>query len=260
MPGVPEYIERRLRASVPGDSCVVPGSIPVIAFGDFLSAQVATLGLNPSSQEFQDVYGRELTGADRRFETLSSLGVTSLTDASPEVVQRAYEGCRRYFHRRPYRFWFDQLEQVVTGIGASFYSGSACHLDLVQWATHPKWRDLPKPVRLRLLGQNVPFMLEQIRRSAIRVLLLNGKTVVQAFTEASGVRLQQVELLSGPAHAPSRFYQGRVNEKTLAIGWSFNIQSSRGVTSELRAELTDRVRRVAEAEGFVGKTHSGESI
>ena len=127
MPPVPGYIERRLRASVPVDSCVVPGSTPVIAFGDCLSARVATLGLNPSSQEFLDGYGSELKGEDRRFETLGSLGVGSLRDASSEVVQRAYEGCCRYFERRPYRAWFDPLEKVVNGVGASFYSGTACH-------------------------------------------------------------------------------------------------------------------------------------
>lgn len=57
MPTVPDYIEQRIRRPVPADSCVVPGSTPVVAFGDARAATVATLGLNPSRKEFLDEIG-----------------------------------------------------------------------------------------------------------------------------------------------------------------------------------------------------------
>jgi len=52
--------------------------------------------------------------ANRRFETLESLGVESLSDAPDGVVVRVLEGCSRYFSRNPYRRWFDQLETILT--------------------------------------------------------------------------------------------------------------------------------------------------
>ena len=40
--------------SPPRDCDVVYGSTPVVSFGDFTKAKVATIGINPSSAEFMD--------------------------------------------------------------------------------------------------------------------------------------------------------------------------------------------------------------
>lgn len=142
MRSLPKYIESRIRQGPPVSVSIVPLSTPVLAFGDSLKATVATLGWNPSKLEFRDRYGNELTGAERRLETLTSLDEKNLSSASPETVYRVFHGCNAYFQRRPYRKWFDVLEKVLLTLGASYYAGTACHLDLVQWATDPTWTDL----------------------------------------------------------------------------------------------------------------------
>jgi hypothetical protein len=44
--------------------------------------------------------------------------------------------------RNPYRRWFDPLDQALrAAFGVSYYAGTACHLDLVQWATTPVWNN-----------------------------------------------------------------------------------------------------------------------
>ena len=48
---IPDYIEQRIRRPIPSDTYVVPGSTPVVAFGNALTATVATLGINPSRAE-----------------------------------------------------------------------------------------------------------------------------------------------------------------------------------------------------------------
>jgi hypothetical protein len=63
----PDYVEQRLRRPPSSDSMVVAGSTPVIAFGNPGGARVATLGLNPSRQEFLDVSGNELDVPDAGF-------------------------------------------------------------------------------------------------------------------------------------------------------------------------------------------------
>ena len=75
---IPPYIETRIRRSPPERSCIVPGSTPVLAFGDARSARVATLGLNPSRIEFLDKAGVLLEGDNRRLATHASLGLSDL--------------------------------------------------------------------------------------------------------------------------------------------------------------------------------------
>jgi hypothetical protein len=82
---LPDYLIERVRRPPPVDSCVVPGSTPVIAFGNARAAAVATLGLNPSRVEFLDRAGNELPEPLRRLETLRSLRVARLADA-PEAA------------------------------------------------------------------------------------------------------------------------------------------------------------------------------
>ena len=155
---VPEYIETRIRQLPPEGLPVVPGSTPVVAFGEVRKAMVATLGWNPSKVEFLDRNGKELAGAERRLETLSSLGESNLSSASPDAIRRVFEGCNDYFHRCPYRKWFDVLEKILRPLGASYYTGTACHLDLVQWATDPTWGKLRGDLKKNLVEADLSFL------------------------------------------------------------------------------------------------------
>jgi hypothetical protein len=89
---LPDYLIERVRRAPPADSSVVPGSTPVVAFGNARAAAVATLGLNPSRVEFLDRAGNELPEPRRRLETLRSLALTGLQvlarhGQSPEQVE-----------------------------------------------------------------------------------------------------------------------------------------------------------------------------
>lgn len=237
--------EQRARSEPPVQcsGSVLPCSTPVVAFGEWASARVATLGLNPSLAEFVDRFGLELDGDNRRLETRSSLGTARLDELSDPQVRRLLESCRGYFHRQPYRRWFDVLEQVLEPLGASYYDGSACHLDLSPWATDPVWARLTPATRQELLRDGTPFLLEQLRRGFIHVLLLNGSGVVSAFEAATGaeLNLRGHDLVEGPLR--SRFWAGWFGGIGV-IGWSVNLQSSFGVTSTFRAALAERVRQI----------------
>lgn len=101
MDAIPNYIARRLRMPAPAHCAMVPGSTPVIAFGDPRTARVATLGLNPSRREILDRHGRELDGPQRRLETLRSLGGDDLATAPDSVLEHAFSACCRYFQGNP---------------------------------------------------------------------------------------------------------------------------------------------------------------
>lgn len=129
-----------IRRTPPEGAGVVPGSTPVVAFGDPDRARVATLGLNPSRREFLDRHGRLLDGSERRLATLASLRAVRLEDLGDKQVAEVITDCAGYFRRHPYRRWFDPLDRLLqSAAAASYYDSTACHFDLVQWATNPVW-------------------------------------------------------------------------------------------------------------------------
>jgi hypothetical protein len=240
---VPVYIEERIRRPIPQDCFIVPCSTPVVSFGDMTRASVATLGLNPSRLEFLDSGGSELTGSSRRFETLTSLPAARLSEATPFALERVLQACSCYFERNPYRRWFDQLEPILAGIDASYYDGSACHLDLVQWATDPTWGKLPRRAKNQLLAADAGFLGEQLRRESIRLLLLNGRGVLDGFERAFGIELKPDAPPLSDGEISCSFRVGTF-EQVRVIAWSTNIQSSFGVSRKLRGLIASRVARL----------------
>lgn len=237
---VPPYIEERIRAVPPDDVCVVPGSTPVVAFGKVSGAWIATLGLNPSKQEFLDPRGQELTGHRRRFETLASLGIEEHYSLTDEHVHQVFAACNTYFDRNPYRRWFDQLEAMLLPLGVSYYDGTVCHLDFVQWATDPTWGKLPREARQGLLNRDRQFLRQQLENESIRILLLNGASVIKEFQAAFNCQVDKHRVLE-IGRQPTQIFTGRIFDRILTVGWSINLQSSFGVSNELRARLAETV-------------------
>ena len=94
-PSIRERLYSRLRQCPSASS--VPRSLPVLFFGDLFTASVATVGLNPSYQEFLDRRGIELDGAARRFETLTSLCAADRSSLTDGQCDRAIETMQLYY-------------------------------------------------------------------------------------------------------------------------------------------------------------------
>src|SRR5436309_2113467 len=143
----PDYLLERASRQPPPSGGVLRGSTPVVSFGHPLVPAVATLGINPSSGEFLDRAGSLLADGDRRLATLPSLGVTDYAELSSELAAQIVDDCASYFDRRPYR-WFTPLDRILrSALAVSYFDGTACHLDLVQWATDPLWGQLDEEAR-----------------------------------------------------------------------------------------------------------------
>lgn len=249
---VPQYVVDRVTQPVPEGSSVIPGSTPVVWFGSVATAQVATLGLNPSRAEFTKVAGagkgQWLTGEDRRLATYESLGVRSLISAARDQVEQIVAECNGYFQKNPYWAWFKPLETLVSeALGASYLDGSACHLDLVQWATDPVWRKLPGPVRADLIEADREFLRHQLMHEQVRLVLLNGSAVVDQIKKM-GIALAEAEPATAGAKA-SKIVVG-AGYGAVFVGWSQNLQSAFGVTSELKSAISTRVKEESTARGF----------
>ncbi|MCI0689929.1 MAG: hypothetical protein L0Y54_22230 [Sporichthyaceae bacterium] len=232
------YLVAMVRRAAPVGAPVVPGSTPVVGFGDPRRAEVATLGINPSRVEFVG-NGSLLSGSARRLATLESLGADDLMMLSDAQVAEVVADCARYFGpgRNPYRRWFDPLDRLLAaGVGASFYDGSACHLDLVQWATDPVWGEIgDAAVRRALLADGLPHLRAQLQQENIRLVLLNGRTVLDQVRATGLATLTKTGTLPLAASTCS-LYTG-IGEGVRFLGWSTNLQSSRGVTGAFATEL-----------------------
>jgi hypothetical protein len=236
----PDYLISRAIAQPPQDCFVVRGSTPVVAFGDPVRSSVATLGINPSSKEFLNRKGVLLAGDKRRLATLHSLEVKDRSSLDAEDGIKVLNGCAEYFRKTPYH-WFNPLNQVLSeGIGAS-YGSTACHLDLAQWATDPVWRDLDATVRMKLLDDGVDFLVNQLEREQYRLVLVNGRTVMNEVESAGITSWKSVgSALSDPT---TDLYVGDSGNQRF-LGWSCNLQSQPGARRHIGA-LTSFVKEFA---------------
>ena len=233
---------------------VIPWACPVPYFGSALSAEVATVGINPSNLEFVDNRGRELEGFARRLPTLRSLGLSCWGEADSQHLRQIIASCDHYFENKPYVRWFGVLERVLGPAGYTYFGSepTACHLDLFAFATRYKWSSLRLQERRKLLDSTSEVLALLISIIPARILVLNGKSVVQAFESLAQCSLEPMPVrswdLPRAADAVSGFaYVGSVSDvagiplgRSMTVaGFNHNLQSSFGVTSIVIEEIGD---------------------
>lgn len=233
---------------------VIPWASPVISFGRVSSSAIATLGLNPSNREFVDPQGKELVNEQRRFQTLRSLEIEQWNQSKDWHIESVLDSCERYFSANPYDTWFKSLDKIIYGTGHSYYHPmfEACHLDLVPFATYRKWGEISKSQRDLLLERCGFALGKLVRISGIKLLILNGKSVVDHFRQVSDVEFLEKAMpewelpRSSGAHVKGISYIGNVssiggvslNKGVGVLGFNHNIQSSYGVTTCVRSSIT----------------------
>lgn len=236
----PVFLLQRARRPIPPNSGVVPGSTPVVSFGNPL-AEVATLAINPSSREFLDNKGALLVEPKRRLATRTSVGAEPTGELTPTQAAEVVDDCAAYFQRNPYQ-WFKRLNPVlVAGLGKSYWTGGVCHLDLIQWATDPLWSYLPKPRQQALLWEDEPFLLEQLSQPHLKLVLVNGLTALNGVESAGLLAWEKVEKVTEAGVPTFSFYRAEA-AGCLFLAWSVNVPNQHGGTAAVPA----LGRRVAE--------------
>lgn len=237
---------------------IIRWGAPVPSFGDPSRSYVATLGINPSNLEFMNEDGEELIGGNRRFHTLSSLGIENWNSVSFRHLRQILGSCKYYFLRNPYDRWFKKLDLVVSGSGTSYYDyySPACHLDLVPYATKLKWNSLTSSQKKSLLLACQDALIELLRDSIVQIIILNGKSVVEKFQEFAEIKLYKQEMdgwdlprnrggsvkgysYKGIVHYLRGYDLGR---EIIILGFNHNIQSSFGVTNGVIRRINDWVK------------------
>jgi hypothetical protein len=158
-------------------------------------------------------------------------------DALNDAQVAAVAGdCATYFDRYPYRRWFDPLDRLLrAGLGVSYYQGTACHLDLVAWATDPVWGSLDTGARTALLQDGLAHLRDLLDGGRVRVVVLNGRQVLDQVAATGLVALTEVDRLP-LGRSTCRLVRGASVGITY-LGWSTNLQSGRGVTTAFTTGL-----------------------
>ena len=232
---------------------VMPGTCPIVAFGDIEKSKIATLGINPSNREFVDSDGKELQGDFRRFHTLNSLGLSSWADADARILELVISTFVTYFARNPYDTWFGKLDYIMGSAEFSYYGDGykACHLDLVPFATETKWGNLSSQERAELLGLSASSLGILLRDSQVGLLILNGSTVVHNFQRVAEAPLQAEEnsdwdlFRQNASPVKGVAYMGAVrsvagislDRELQVIGFNHNLQSSFGVSNRVMSAI-----------------------
>ncbi|WP_052719963.1 hypothetical protein [Pseudomonas ogarae] len=240
---------------------VINWAAPIPYFGDPCKATIATVGLNPSDREFVSSEGTELNDSSRRFHTLTSLGLASWNELTLEQLESIHTSCAEYFSRNPYDAWFKPLDLLLSGTNDSFYSPlfHACHLDLIPYATCIKWAFLKTWQRDSLLTISAGFLGQVLKYSPIKMLVLNGKTVVENFERACDVSFHKEPMdawclpRKNGNHVSGFSYEGKISRMAdinigrdvYILGYNHNIQSSYGVTSSVRTSIQEWISQKA---------------
>ncbi len=247
---------------------IIEWASPIPYFGDPSKSSIATVGINPSNREFVNPNGFELTGNERRFETLNSLGISNWNSLKQDHLYKIYTSCTEYFFNNPYDAWFKVLDKILGQTNFSFYSSlfHACHLDLIPYATEKKWAYLSTRQKAELLKASKRFLGETVKNSPIMILVLNGKTVVDTFSKMTDISLLSypkeewtLPRNSGPG-VSGIAYKGELStisgvsmdRKIKVLGYNHNIQSSFGVTTQVKTQIqswiTDNAETISQDE------------
>ncbi len=232
---------------------IINWGAPIITFGNLQGAKIATLGLNPSNKEFVNNNGGELVGEQRRFHTLSSLGINSWSEINNYHLELIINLCNEYFSRNPYDNWFKKLDYLISGTSMSYYfpSSSACHLDLVPYATSVKWGELSSWQKNQLLKLCSDILGNLLCKSTIKVLVLNGKSVVDSFVKISDINFTVSTMedwhlrRKGETSILGFAYEGKCSKigdvslksPIYVLGYNYNIQSSYGITTYVKESI-----------------------
>jgi hypothetical protein len=254
----PADISKQLNARLrrPSKRHSVSGSLPVLFFGDLYAAEVATVGLNPSQQEYLTPRGELLAGVAQRFATLDSLRAPDRESLSDEQCAEALRWMRDYYAPgQPVYRWFIGLERVLRGFGASLAGRTAAHLDLVQESTSPVWSGLSVGARDDLLRTDLPFLRWEIASFPLqrweiasfplRAVICTSKTV------SDHVRgLLEVDLDDAGELARIRWWTGRavLDGRNVGVcGWNLPLARPTGLGAAGERELGELLARRLEA-------------
>ena len=151
------------------------------------------------------------------------------------------EYCEKYFNFRPLTSWFDTFDYFIKLFGnSSYYDDSCINLDLVQWATSPKWKGIPPKIKTKHLNNDLPIIKHLLEKN-FETIFFNGKTVVENLTEYLNINLAKKTTVFKYKNGTEKrleIFSGNYN-KVKIIGWNLYLQNA--ITGNENLELLNNI-------------------
>ena len=238
-----DAIEKLMELQPPKGIGIIPGTTPVISFGDFTTARVATLGINPSSREFLSG-GKLIPSPKKRLVDFEVLGEGATFPLTRDQAFQVWEGCTRYFSsNRAYWSWFRPLSNLLGATGGlSYEDGDVCHLDLSPWATEPVWGKLSKEQKQELINDGLDLLNWQTQHNHLDAIIFNGRQVYEVIKEFTKIEIKAIEPFrysAGGRELTSELVTGVGPLGQKVLGWTPNLQNVRASELEKQMIKTD---------------------
>jgi hypothetical protein len=218
---------------------IIKDYVPILYFGDIMNSRIATIGLNPSDKEYYDSVGQPYD----RFVSKDNLQIDSWSNISNEKIDLIKNSFDYYFNNRPYKNWFNRLEDLLVDGEFSYYFpyNNIVHLDIIPVATKEKWGSLSLSEQDLLISQFGNYLEYLITESYIEVCILNGQGVVDNFQKVFGQLIDKEYVEQWNIKTKNKVVKGKSyktvlkakDKKILILGFNHNIQSSFGVSKEI---------------------------
>jgi hypothetical protein len=203
-------IERVKQKIEPGKK-IARGTVPIPYTGNYNSARVCFISLNPREFYRGDTLKKDHPIARKQFNKKDN---EPLDDTAAQAILNS---CDTYFVGRPLIAYFEKHEKIMQLFGPYTYTDGSCVLlDLVQWETYPLWGNLDPATQEYHLARDHEI-LSQLLEKDFNYLFLNGAAVVTTMKNQFDLDLTEQEITVGN-HQRKLFF-GRRN-KTTVIGWS----------------------------------------
>jgi hypothetical protein len=240
------------------------GWLPISYFGEFDRANAWTISINPSSREFTDTNGIELTGAQQRFSRLADFeDCASRADVASRQAPTVLTMQDSVLRRVPYRNYFNRLGRFVSLVFASksvdplqpFVGGTQfrqknllfCHLDLVKCATRSPWGQLHVGDQRLLVDNCAPYLREQLSASRdLHYIFINGHTAARELLpifRAAGLRERRESILLQTTSCELASGKLADGGRPFVVAWTSNVVNQKLSTGDAAA-LATAVRRL----------------
>jgi len=230
-------IEERLKEKIISGMYITTRSTPVIWFGNYCKSQICTISLNPSDKEFykqpkgvEDYVKIEnlLKDKEERLCSRYKLNKNDNEQLNDDDIIIVKDYCNNYFQNRNYyKEWFDPFNDFLKEYGDySYFDGSCVNLDIIQWATTPKWSGLSEDIREKHLNKDIHFLKYLLNNKDFKIIFLNGKSVVDTISEKFKLKLDEKKISYKNNKGKDKIikiYLGKYNEAKV-IGWNLYFQ------------------------------------
>ncbi len=158
---------------------------PIFHFGNSESP-IALFSINPSESEFKST-----SSLPAPFEKWT---VTHRKDATPHHIESHLLRQDEYFTTGHHlEGWFGKVEEFLNKIGTHQWGqlsfglegrpSNVVHLDIVKCATKDNWSAVPDDEKPKYIANCSRYLISQVARPSLKVLLINGSSVHDALIE-----------------------------------------------------------------------------